>query len=84
MNTNSSRESRHGLLKLAALALPMLVLLGCESASSGHAPGFAGGQSLNPGITNYPLAYIKQPVLIKPTKKGDKSATPAPTSTCAI
>jgi len=65
------------MLKLAAMALPLLALLGCESASSGHAPGLAGGQSLSPGITNYPMVYIKQPILIKPTKKGDKAATPA-------
>jgi hypothetical protein len=68
MNIHRSRESRHGLLAAAALALPMLALLGCESASSGHAPGLAGGQTLTPGITNYPLAYIKEPA-------------PAPTST---
>ncbi len=30
MNTKRPRESRHGLLKLAALALPMLALLGCD------------------------------------------------------
>jgi hypothetical protein len=65
MNTFNARELGHGLLKLAALALPVLAMLGCESASSGHAPGFAGGESLTltPGITNYPLAYIKRPVL---------------------
>jgi hypothetical protein len=54
MNTFSPREQHHGLLKLAALALPMLVMLGCQSATSGHAPGLAGGQNLTPGITNYP------------------------------
>jgi len=76
MNTDRPREFRHGLLKLAALALPMLALFGCDSASSGHAPGLAGGQTLTPGITNYPLAYIKQPVLTKPAK-GNTAATPA-------
>jgi Tol biopolymer transport system component len=73
MNINLSRDPRHGLLAAAALALPMLALLallGCQSASSGHAPGLAGGQTLTPGITNYPLAYIKEPA-------------PAPTSTTA-
>jgi hypothetical protein len=65
MNTFTLREHRHGLLKLAALALPMLWIVGCESASSGHAPGVAGGQTLTPGITNFPLAYIKRPVLTK-------------------
>ena len=65
MNTFTLREHRHGLLKLAAIALPLLVVLGCSSASSGHAPGVAGGQTLTPGITNFPLAYIKRPVLTK-------------------
>ncbi len=62
MNTCSPREQCHGLLKFAALAVPMLALLGCSSATTGHAPGLAGGQNLTPGITNYPLAYIKRPV----------------------
>jgi Hydrazine synthase alpha subunit middle domain/WD40-like Beta Propeller Repeat len=65
MNTFTLREHRHGLLKLAAIALPLLAILGCSSASSGHAPGVAGGQTLTPGITNFPLAYIKRPVLTK-------------------
>jgi hypothetical protein len=70
------REPRHGLLKLAALMLTALVLLGCESATSGHAPGLAGGQSLDPGITNYPLAYIKEPALMATAAKGNAAATP--------
>jgi len=45
--------------------LPLLALLGCQSATTGHAPGLAGGQNLTPGITNYPLAYIKRPVITK-------------------
>jgi len=65
MNTFTLREHGHGLLKLAAIALPLLAVLGCESASSGHAPGVAGGQTLTPGVTNFPLAYIKVPVLTK-------------------
>jgi Hydrazine synthase alpha subunit middle domain len=65
MITFTPREHRHGLLKLAAIALPLLVVLGCSSASSGHAPGVAGGQTLTPGVTNFPLAYIKRPVLTK-------------------
>ncbi len=65
MNIFTLREHRHGLLKLAAIAFPLLVVLGCSSASSGHAPGVAGGQTLTPGITNFPLAYIKRPVLTK-------------------
>src|SRR5271166_943493 len=77
MNINPVRELRHGMLVLAALALPLTALVGCQSAASGHAPGLAGGQSLTPGVTNYPMAYIKQPILIKSTVKGDKAATPA-------
>src|SRR5882757_288395 len=65
MNTFTLREHGHGLLKLAALALPMLWAVGCSSASSGHAPGVAGGQTLTPGITNFPLAYVHRPVLTK-------------------
>src|SRR5580704_12314821 len=65
MNTFTLREHRHGLLKLAAIALPLLAVIGCSSASSGHAPGVAGGQTLTPGITNFPLAYVKRPVLTK-------------------
>jgi hypothetical protein len=63
MNTSSLREHRHGFIKMAALALPLLVVIGCTSATSGHAPGVAGGQTLTPGVTNFPLAYIKRPVL---------------------
>jgi hypothetical protein len=64
MITSRMREPRHVLLKLAALSLclPMLAILGCTAASSGHAPGVAGGETLTPGITNFPLAYIKRPV----------------------
>jgi Hydrazine synthase alpha subunit middle domain/WD40-like Beta Propeller Repeat len=61
MNNFRPCDNRHGLLKLVALTLPMLLVLGCSSASSGHAPGVAGGETLTPGITNYPLAYIKRP-----------------------
>src|ERR1700744_1408270 len=59
------RDSHHGLLKAAASVVPMLVVIGCSSASSGHAPGVAGGQTLTPGVTNFPLAYIKRPVITK-------------------
>ncbi len=65
MNNFTLREPRHGLLKLGVLALPLLWVVGCSSASSGHAPGVAGGQTLSPGITNFPLAYVKRPVLTK-------------------
>ena len=47
---------------LAAVLLWPLLLFGCSSAPTGDAPGVAGGESLNPGVTNYPLAYIKRPV----------------------
>jgi hypothetical protein len=77
MKTNSPRESRHGLLKLAAIVLPLAMVCGCDSAPTGQAPGLAGGQTLTPGITNYPMAYVKQPVLMKSTNKQDKAATPA-------
>jgi hypothetical protein len=56
MNIVRSREPRHGLLKCAALLLPMLAVLGCSSAPTGTAPGVAGGETLTSGITNYPLA----------------------------
>ena len=66
-------STARGLAKLAALLLPALTLIGCESASSGHAPGVAGGQTTSAGITNYPLAYVKKPVL------GPAGATGLPT-----
>ena len=59
------RDTRHGLARLAAALLPLMIVLGCSSAQSGHAPGVAGGETLTPGITNYPLAYVKQPVPAK-------------------
>jgi hypothetical protein len=62
MNIARTRELRHANFKFAAWLLPLVLLAGCESASSGHAPGFAGGQTQNPGTTNYPLAYVKVPV----------------------
>src|SRR6202789_4487808 len=65
MITFSLREHCHGLLKIAAIALPLLLVLGCESATTGHAPGVACGQTLTPGVTNFPLAYIKAPVITK-------------------
>jgi len=68
MMNHRPRDARHVLLKLAAVLAPLLLVLGCSSAESGHAPGVAGGETLTPGITNYPLAYIKQPV---PTKDID-------------
>src|SRR5271156_7128361 len=77
MITSRMREPRHVLLKLAALSLclPMLAMLGCRGASSGHAPGLAGGENLTPGITNFPLAYVKRPV---PPATATASATNIP------
>src|ERR1700727_1624486 len=62
MNNDRPCESRHGFLRMAAIVVPLLIVVGCSSAQSGHAPGVAGGETLTPGITNYPIAYIKQPV----------------------
>jgi len=62
MHTFLNRELRPRRLMLAAALVPVLFLQACSGASSGHAPGVAGGESLLPGTTNYPLAYIKQPV----------------------
>jgi Hydrazine synthase alpha subunit middle domain len=77
MNIQHPREARHGLLKWAVALLPVALLLGCNSAPTGTAPGLAGGQALTPGITNYPMMYVKQPVLTKNTNKKNKAATPA-------
>jgi Hydrazine synthase alpha subunit middle domain len=79
MNTNRPRDARHGFFKLVALLAPLALLAACNSAPTGDAPGLAGGQgqSLTPGITNYPMMYIKQPVLTKNTNLKDKAATPA-------
>ena len=62
MNISRWRDACHGFLRCAVLALPVVAALGCSSAQSGHAPGVAGGQTLTPGVTNYPIAYIKQPI----------------------
>jgi len=78
MNTSQYRESGHVRSKLGALALLTLALLAaCNSAPTGHAPGVAGGQSLTPGITNYPMVYVKQPVLTTTTSKTNQAATPS-------
>src|ERR1700677_1988432 len=76
MNIQRLREARHGYCKMAVALLPIAFLFGCNSAPTGAAPGLAGGQSLTPGITNYPMAYVKQPVLTTSTNKQDKAATP--------
>src|ERR1700722_12082870 len=61
MKTLLTREPHHGSLKLAALVLPALLMIGCESGVSGHAPGLAGVQTQDPGTLNFPLAYVKRP-----------------------
>ncbi len=61
MNTFLTREPRHGSLKLAVLLLPALLMAGCQSGVSGHAPGVAGVQPQDPGTLNFPLAYVKRP-----------------------
>src|ERR1700722_18212358 len=76
MNIFKRRELRHGLPRLAALGLPLALLIGCSSAPTGNAPGVAGGQSLTPGISNYPMVYVKQPVLAANTDKKNQAATP--------
>lgn len=61
MKLNFSRDLRH-VLRLAVRLAPALVMWGCSSGISGHAPGLAGGQTLDPGTVNYPLAYVKRPI----------------------
>ena len=61
MNTPLPHEVRHVFRNLAACFLPLLVMAGCSSGISGHAPGVAGVQTLAPGTLNYPLAYVKRP-----------------------
>src|SRR5271167_1176729 len=61
MNTLPTRELRHGCLKAAALLLPVLFMVACESGVSGHAPGLAGVQTQDPGTLNFPMAYVKRP-----------------------
>jgi hypothetical protein len=48
-------------MALAALFLPAMLMFGCESGVSGHAPGLAGVQTQDPGTLNFPLAYVKRP-----------------------
>jgi len=77
MRTQSARESRHNFVRTLVLALPAALLAACNSAPTGHAPGLAGGQTLTPGITNYPLAYVKRPVLTSVKMAGNNAQTPA-------
>jgi hypothetical protein len=43
------------------MILPVLAAA-CSSATSGHAPGVAGGETPIAGLTTYPLAYVKRPL----------------------
>ena len=54
------RELHHTFSRLIALVLPLIVV-GCSSGVSGHAPGLAGTQGIDPGTFTFPLAYIKRP-----------------------
>jgi len=55
------RDVRHTLCMAVIWLVAVLVQSGCESGVSGHAPGLAGPQTLDPGSFTYPLAYIKRP-----------------------
>jgi hypothetical protein len=55
------REMRHTLSAVAVCLATVLALGACESGVSGHAPGLAGQQTLDPGSFTYPIAYIKRP-----------------------
>lgn len=61
MNIFRRREPGHSVAFF--VLLPALLAAGCHSGVSGHAPGVAGTQSLDPGTFTYPLAYIKRPPL---------------------
>jgi Tol biopolymer transport system component len=69
MNIFLSRPVRRAGAACAALLIfftsPALVITGCSSASSGHAPGVAGGETLVAVTTNFPMAYVKRPFPMK-------------------
>lgn len=56
---------RHATVAWLTLLSPIAIIAGCSSASSGHAPGVAGGETLVPVTTNYPMAYVKRPFAAK-------------------
>ncbi len=78
MNDHRLRELRHALLQIRRL-VPAAASCSwaARARAAGMRPGFAGGQSLNPGITNYPLAYVKVPAPTATATKGNASATPS-------
>ena len=61
MKTFRPRDLGHRLCTLVLWLLPACTLIGCDGGVSGHAPGLAGPQTLDPGSFTYPLAYIKRP-----------------------
>src|ERR1700734_1761502 len=65
------------------LTAPLLAVIGCTAASSGHAPGVAGGETFTPRLTNYPLAFLKRPAPPSPptTKLPDINVLDLITST---
>ena len=61
MNILAPCRLRH-ILPTLGLALAALAVGGCSSATSGHAPGVAGGETPIAGLTTFPMAYVKRPV----------------------
>jgi hypothetical protein len=71
MKSFRPRDLRHTLPALFMCLLPLLTFVGCSSGVSGHAPGLAGQQALDPGTFTYPLAYIKRPFPTKDINAAD-------------
>ena len=69
MNIFLSQSVRRAVLACALvlipIMLPTLIVTGCSSAASGHAPGVAGGETLVAVTTNFPMAYVKRPYPIQ-------------------
>jgi hypothetical protein len=55
MNILAPCRLRH-ILPTLGLALAALAVGGCSSATSGHAPGVAGGETPIAGLTTFPMA----------------------------
>jgi hypothetical protein len=71
MKNFRSRDRRHIVASALICAGLLFALAGCESGVSGHAPGLAGQESLDPGSFTYPLAYIKRPFPTKDINAAD-------------